>query len=80
MRSFLIGAIAATGAVAPLLATAPTSSATPGDMPCTLTFAFLCNMVPALPNLDHDVDLTQDPNALNGAADIPAGSLPQPEG
>ena len=80
MRPLIIGTIAATGVVAAFFATAPASSASPGDMPCTLTFTFLCNMVPALPNLDHDVDLTQDHNALNGAADIPAGSLPPPQG
>ena len=44
----------------------------------------LCNMLPVFANLDHDVDLTQDPHALDGAAVDPAmdprpdpGPLPQ---
>jgi hypothetical protein len=37
-------------------------------------------MVPALPNLDHDVDLTQDPDALDGATEIPAAPPIAPSG
>lgn len=39
----------------------------PGPPPCDLALSFLCRMVPMAPELDHDVDLTQqlppaDPN------------------
>jgi hypothetical protein len=45
---------------------------------CSLHLILLCSMVPALPNLDHDVDLTQDPHALDGAATLPGNSDLQP--
>jgi hypothetical protein len=56
-------AVAALGAAVFLAAPA---SAEPGDNPCELAITFLCRMVPVAPDLDHDVDLTQqqvDPNA-----------------
>jgi hypothetical protein len=69
MRTFLIGALGIVGTTAALVGTSPTAAAGPNDMPCTFQLALLCSMLPSLPNLDHDVDLTQDPNALNGATD-----------
>ena len=50
-----------------LLLSAP-ATAEPGDNPCELAVDFLCRFVPIAPDLDHDVDLTQqqppaDPNA-----------------
>ncbi len=50
-----------------LLLSAP-ATAQPGDNPCELAVDFLCRFVPIAPDLDHDVDLTQqqppaDPNA-----------------
>jgi hypothetical protein len=50
-----------------LLLSAP-ATAEPGDNPCELAINFLCRFVPIAPDLDHDVDLTQqqppaDPNA-----------------
>jgi hypothetical protein len=50
-----------------LLLSAP-ATAQPGDNPCELAVNFLCRFVPIAPDLDHDVDLTQqqppaDPNA-----------------
>jgi hypothetical protein len=50
-----------------LLLSAP-ATAEPGDNPCELAVNFLCRFVPIAPDLDHDVDLTQqqppaDPNA-----------------
>jgi hypothetical protein len=58
--------MAATLAVG-LLLSAP-ATAEPGDNPCELAVNFLCKFVPIAPDLDHDVDLTQqqppaDPNA-----------------
>jgi hypothetical protein len=50
------------------------AAAAPGDNPCELAVNFLCRFVPVAPDLDGDVDLTQqqpvDPNAL------PPESLP----
>ena len=40
------------------------AGADPGDDPCRSMFIPICRMAPMLPYLDHDVDLTQDPNAL----------------
>ena len=41
--------------------------ADPGDNPCDLAVNFLCRFVPMAPDLDHDIDVTQqqpvDPNA-----------------
>ena len=43
------------------------ASAEPGDNPCQLAVTFLCKFVPIAPDLEGDVDLTQqqpvDPNA-----------------
>jgi hypothetical protein len=58
--------IIALGVVAGALGLAPTAGADPADDPCQLAVSFLCRFVPMAPDLDHDVDLTQDPGALNG--------------
>ncbi len=75
--------VAAAGVVAVALA-APAAADDGGMPPCQLKLAMLCNMLPVFANLDHDVDLTQDPHALDGAAVDPAmdprpdpGPLPQ---
>jgi hypothetical protein len=58
----------ATAAVltAGLLLAAP-ATADPGDNPCELAINFVCRFVPIAPDLDTDIDLTQqrpvDPNA-----------------
>ncbi|HNM11413.1 MAG TPA: hypothetical protein PKI02_08180 [Mycobacterium sp.] len=47
--------------------------------PCQLKLAMLCNMLPVFADLDHDVDLTQDPHALDGyTTDAVPGALPDP--
>jgi hypothetical protein len=58
---------AAAALTAGILFAAP-ATAEPGDNPCELAINFLCRFVPIAPELDHDVDLTQqqppaDPNA-----------------
>jgi hypothetical protein len=57
---------AATAVTAGLLLAAP-AGAEPGDNPCELAVTFLCKFVPVAPDLDHDIDLTQqqpaEPNA-----------------
>ncbi|MDT5278865.1 MAG: hypothetical protein QOJ20_60 [Mycobacterium sp.] len=61
-------AIAAAAALAAGLLLSAPATAEPGDNPCELAINFLCRYVPIAPDLDHDVDLTQqqppaDPNA-----------------
>ena len=41
-----------------LLSTA--AEADNSEDPCGLAMAFLCRLVPMMPELDHDVDLSQD--------------------
>jgi hypothetical protein len=59
--------IAAAAALTTGLLLAAPATAEPGDNPCELAVNFLCQFVPIAPDLDHDVDLTQqqpiDPNA-----------------
>jgi hypothetical protein len=59
--------IAAVSALAAAVFLAVPAGAEPGDNPCELAVNFLCQFVPIAPDLDHDVDLTQqqpiDPNA-----------------
>jgi hypothetical protein len=60
--------IAATLAAAAGLATAMPAAAQPGPPPCEFALSFICNLVPMAPELDHNVDLTEqlppaDPNA-----------------
>jgi len=57
---------AATAITAGLLLAAP-ANADPDGSPCELAISYFCRFVPAAPDLDHDLDLTQqqpvDPNA-----------------
>jgi len=43
------------------------ASAEPGDNPCELAISYLCKFMPIAPDLEGDIDLTQnqpvDPNA-----------------
>lgn len=69
---------AAAGVVAVALA-APAAADDGGMPPCQLKLAMLCNMLPVFADLDHDVDLTQDPHALDGyTTDAVPGALPDP--
>jgi hypothetical protein len=54
------------------------ASASPDD-PCGVTLIPVCAFIPALPNLDHDVDLTtnQDPLRPSSLDDGPPG-VPDP--
>jgi hypothetical protein len=59
--------VAAVSALGAALFVAVPATAEPGDNPCELAVTFLCKFVPVAPDLDHDLDLTQqhpvDPNA-----------------
>lgn len=60
-----LAAVAATAATAIGLSSPAHAGPTRGQ--CGLAMSFICAMIPALPELDHDVDLTQDPNGPNAA-------------
>jgi len=60
-------AIVALGAVATVLYLAIPAGADPD--PCSPLPIFICRMVPVAPDLDHDVDLTQDPSGLTDGRD-----------
>ena len=57
---------AATAVTAGLLLATP-ANADPDDSPCELAISYFCRFVPVAPDLDRDLDLTQqqqvDPNA-----------------
>jgi hypothetical protein len=60
--------ITAVSALAAAMLFAVPAAADPGDNPCQLAVTFLCKFVPIAPDLEGDVDLTQqqppaDPNA-----------------
>jgi hypothetical protein len=73
-------AIIASAAVAAGLGLAAPAGADPGFDPCHSSVLMLCRMLPVMPDLDHDIDLSQDPNALTdgqgAAADQPGLSQP----
>jgi len=68
-KTLIVAAAALTAGL--LLAT--TASAEPGDNPCELAVTFLCRFVPIAPDLQGDVDLTQQPVDTNAP---PPESLP----
>jgi hypothetical protein len=53
------------GIVTTGLSLAVPAGADPGFDPCRSIVIPVCRMVLLMPDLDHDVDLTQDPDALN---------------
>jgi hypothetical protein len=57
-------AIILLGTVATGVYLAVPAGADPGFDPCRATFIPICRMLPTMPDLDHDVDLTQNPNGL----------------
>lgn len=65
-------AIIVSAAVAAGLGLAAPAGADPGFDPCHSSVPFLCRIFPVMPDLDHDIDLSQDPNALTDGQ-APAG-------
>lgn len=62
-----LGAAVAGAAIAAAMTAAP-AAADPVENPCAMTANFFCQFVPIAPELDHNVDLTQqlppvDPDA-----------------
>ncbi len=52
----VLGAVAATGA---LFLSSPAAADPNGPPPCEGPLGFVCSMVPMMPELEHDIDLTQ---------------------
>jgi hypothetical protein len=50
------------------------AAAEPGENPCELALSFVCHFVPIAPDLDQDVDLTQQLSP-DGAAIPPSDAL-----
>ena len=78
MSAIRKAAIIAVGTVATGLYLAVPTGADPGFDPCRGTAVFVCGLVPSMPDLDNDVDLTQDPGALNNGqspGNQPGGGL-----
>ncbi|MCW2688323.1 MAG: hypothetical protein JWR37_3213 [Mycobacterium sp.] len=59
-------AIAAAGAIMSTMFLAAPASADPATNPCELAVTFLCRFMPIAPELDHNIDLTQDSAVING--------------
>lgn len=68
----LITAVAVVGAAGLLAAPA---AADPGDNPCEFSISFVCRFVPIAPELEGDVDLTQQ-QPPGGPAVLAPESLP----
>ncbi|AEV72839.1 hypothetical protein MycrhN_2249 [Mycolicibacterium rhodesiae NBB3] len=64
LKKAIIAAVAVCGTA---MALAVPAGAQPGRPPCDLALTFICNIIPAAPELDHDIDLSTqvppDPNA-----------------
>jgi hypothetical protein len=56
LKKATIAAVSALGAA--LFLAAP-ADAQPGPPPCEFALSFICNIVPMAPELDHNVDLTE---------------------
>lgn len=77
MRAFITRSVVGIGVGALAVGVAGPAAADPGSGPCT-GFDLVCHMVPVLPDLDHDIDLTKDPDPLTGepAPLVPPEQLP----
>jgi hypothetical protein len=56
----------AVGVSALTVGLAAPAGAAPGGDPCPLAVSFLCNFVPIAPDLDHSIDLTENPGTIAG--------------
>jgi hypothetical protein len=70
--------IAAVSALAAAVFLAGPAGAEPGDNPCELAVTFLCKFVPIAPDLEGDVDLTQQQPPVDPNAPLPESLLPAP--
>ncbi|OSC31565.1 hypothetical protein B8W69_03730 [Mycobacterium vulneris] len=65
MRSITVGLTVIVGALATVISLSSPAHAGPNPGQCGFAMSFICSMIPALPELDHDIDLTQDANGPN---------------
>lgn len=71
MSALKRAAIVFLGTVTTGLCLAGSAAADPGFDPCGSSVPFACRLFPMAPDLDHDVDLTQDPDALTRGGQSP---------
>jgi hypothetical protein len=70
--------IAGVGAVLAAGVLATPANADPIDDPCALAVSFLCRFVPIAPDLEGDVDLTQQLPPVDPNAPLPESLPPAP--
>jgi hypothetical protein len=68
LKRSVIAAVSAIGAAVLL---AVPASADPGDNPCEFSVSFICRFVPIAPDLEGDIDLTQQQPPADPAAPLP---------
>ncbi len=61
------------GAAVAVVSAAP-AAADPG-MPNCGQLSFVCNMIPTMPDLDHDIDMTRGQPAMPPAEDLPPADV-----
>jgi len=61
-----VAGVAAVGAAVAAFCCAPQAGADRGNDPCELAIPLLCKFMPVAPDLDHDIDLTQNSATING--------------
>lgn len=62
-KAIIASAVAGLAALfLPASAAADAGSDPSGSDPCKQSVIMICSLVPVMPGLDHDVDLTTDPN------------------
>jgi len=64
MSALKKAAIVLLGTAASGIYLAVPAGADPGYDPCRSIYMPICRMLPLMPDLDHDIDLTQDPDGL----------------
>ena len=69
MSALKKAAIIALGTITTGLCLAVPAGADPGTDPCRNLFIPLCRLLPIMPDLDHDLDLTELPGGANYAPD-----------
>jgi len=73
LKRSVIAAVSAVGAA--MLLAAP-AGAEPGDNPCEMAISFVCRFVPIAPDLEGDIDLTQQQPPVDPAAPPPESPPP----
>jgi len=71
-----IAIVAATMAAGFPIGLATPATADPAEDPCRLAISLLCRMVPIAPELDHDVDLTQNQPPADPPVPLPENVTP----